>query len=294
MSISIGPKIPIIVRVSEGDAWTTPGNSMLRALQPLVQPNVISLALSAPPSSPSNGNTYIVGSGGSGAWAGQDNSVAYWGTDNPFAPGGEWEFYAPQAGWMVVNRADNTPYIFDGAAWNVLAGGGGGGGPTIQASANIVQMGAPNGSHNVVDSRINDQGQGSLILFNIRDSDNAPILGLGDDGFGAAELITFSATLRLFAQGGDLTLRANTGLIEFETVVSAASSDVAGQVTLTAGSAHVSFSSPVPGGRNALVFTQSTAATPVLATVSADAFGFDVTVPGGTNTDTYNYWVLIR
>jgi hypothetical protein len=293
MSISIGPKIPIIVRVSEGDAWTAPGNSLLRALQPLVQPNVISLALSAPPGSPSNGNTYIVGSGGSGAWAGQDNSLAYWATDNPFSPGGEWEFYAPQAGWMVVNQADNTPYIFNGSAWNAFSGGGGGG-PTIQASAGIVQMGAPNGSHNVVDSRINDQGQGSLILFNIRNTDNAPILGLGDDGFGASELITFSAALRLFAQGGDLTLRANTGLIQLETAVSTGSSDVAGQVTLVAGTAHVSFTSPVPGGKNALVFTQSTAASPVLATVSADANGFDVTVPGGANTDTYNYWVLIR
>jgi hypothetical protein len=293
MSISIGPKIPVIVRVSEGDLWTAPGNSLLRALQPLVQPNVISLVLTSPPVSPTNGDTYVVGAGATGAWSGQDSSIVYWSTDNPFTPNGEWEFYAPHAGWMVINRGDNTPYIFNGSTWNIFASGGGGG-QTIQAGTNLVQKGDPSGNHNVVDSRINDQGQGSLILFNVRDSDNAAIFGLGDDGAGAAELITFSASLRVFAQGGDLTLRANSGLTQFETQVSTGTSDVAGQVTLVGGTAHVSFSSVVPGGRNALVFTQSIAATPVLATVSADANGFDVTVPGGTNTDTYNYWVLIR
>jgi hypothetical protein len=120
MSNSIGPKIPIIVRVSQGDPWTAIGNAMLRSFQPLIQPNVISLAFSIPPVSPTNGDTYVVGSSPTGLWSGQANSIAYWSTDNPQSAG-EWEFYPPLPGWVVSNRQDGAQYIFDGTVWKPVS-----------------------------------------------------------------------------------------------------------------------------------------------------------------------------
>jgi predicted RecA/RadA family phage recombinase len=141
MSNSQGPKVPIVVRVSQGDSWTDVGNTMLRSFQSLIQPNVISTTLSTPPGSPTNGDTYIVGSSATGAWTGKDKNLAYWTTDNPNSPGGLWEFFAPKTGWLVVNQFDKNPYIFDGTSWNVFTGGGGGGSfpdsVTVPAKVNL-------------------------------------------------------------------------------------------------------------------------------------------------------------
>lgn len=117
MSINLGPKIPIMVSGAVGDGYLTQGNALLRALQPLLMANVISLAISAPPPTPTNGDTYVVAGGGSGAWTGKDTQIAYWSTDNLSTPSGEWEFFVPAKGWIVANQLDGNVYIFNGAAW---------------------------------------------------------------------------------------------------------------------------------------------------------------------------------
>jgi hypothetical protein len=103
------------------DPYLTQGNTLLRMLQTLVQPNVINVGVTTPPGSPANGDTYIVGSGASGLWSGQGTSIAYWSTDNSAAPSGEWEFYSPKVGWVVGNQTNGTLYIFYGGVW-VAAG----------------------------------------------------------------------------------------------------------------------------------------------------------------------------
>jgi hypothetical protein len=66
--------------------------------------------LSAPPSSPADGDTYLVKATATGAWAGQDGKIAY------CADGG-WRFYAPFAG-LVAYVADETALVvFNGSAW---------------------------------------------------------------------------------------------------------------------------------------------------------------------------------
>src|SRR5208282_6664439 len=121
--INIGPKIPVMVSGASGDTYLAQGNAMLRMLQILVQPNVISVGTPTPPGSPSNGDTYVVGSSPSGAWTGHGNSIACWSTDNLSIPSGEWEFYAPAKGWVVGNQSDAALYVYNGTTWVVNGGG---------------------------------------------------------------------------------------------------------------------------------------------------------------------------
>lgn len=117
MSISIGPKIPVMVKGDSGDTYLTQGNALLRMLQALVQCNVVNVLLNTPPVSPSNGDTYIIAPGGVGAWATHDTQIAYWTTDNPTFPSGTWEFWIPLEGWRVFSQFDNIEYYFTGSVW---------------------------------------------------------------------------------------------------------------------------------------------------------------------------------
>ncbi len=77
---------------------------------------VLDRTTSTPPSSPSEGDRYIVGPSPSGEWAGQAGNVASFFD-------GAWAFYVPEAGWLVWVNAENLLYVFDGSAWSpVLTG----------------------------------------------------------------------------------------------------------------------------------------------------------------------------
>jgi hypothetical protein len=111
-----------MVSGGQGDSFLTQGNTLLRVLQALVQPNVISMSLTIPPVSPTNGDTYVVAAGASGGWLTKDTNIAYWSTDNPSAPTGEWEYYPATRGWLVGNRTNNQVYIFNGTIWISASG----------------------------------------------------------------------------------------------------------------------------------------------------------------------------
>ena len=85
-------------------------NEALYQLDALLCARFLDRDLSAPPSSPADGDTYLVKATATAAWAGQDGKIAY------CADGG-WRFYAPFAG-LVAYVADETALVvFDGAAW---------------------------------------------------------------------------------------------------------------------------------------------------------------------------------
>jgi hypothetical protein len=127
MSIVNGPKIVTMVSAANGDTYGDGERHQLRTQQALIQANVKNLTLSTPPGSPTNGDTYIVGSSPTGLWAGQANAVAYWAVDAQDGPSitpniatGAWEFYTPLAGWSVWDTNTNAIWRFNGTAW-VLA-----------------------------------------------------------------------------------------------------------------------------------------------------------------------------
>ena len=85
-------------------------NEALRILDAAIQIGVLDLTLTAPPSTPAEGERHVVAGGATGAWAGQDNSIATW-------QDGAWAFLAPKTGWCVWSVADDIIFVFDGAVW---------------------------------------------------------------------------------------------------------------------------------------------------------------------------------
>lgn len=66
-----------------------------------------------PPGSPTNGQVYLVATGATGAWAGQDGKVAAYYTG--------WIFLTPKEGWRIFVKDEDAEYLYDGTAWTALA-----------------------------------------------------------------------------------------------------------------------------------------------------------------------------
>ncbi|MGX0904762.1 hypothetical protein ACSSV8_003356 [Roseovarius sp. MBR-79] len=85
-------------------------NEALRILDGLVQLSVKDRDLTTPPGSSAAGDRYIVGSVGTGDWAGWDLNVALW-TD------GAWLRLPPRAGWRAWVEDENLLLVYDGSGW---------------------------------------------------------------------------------------------------------------------------------------------------------------------------------
>jgi hypothetical protein len=86
----------------------------LNRLDALVQPVVEQVGRNTPPGSPADGQSWIVGSTPTGAWAGQANRLAQ-------RIGGTWVFHAPFVGLVVFDAAALAQRVWSGSAWTLLA-----------------------------------------------------------------------------------------------------------------------------------------------------------------------------
>jgi hypothetical protein len=89
-------------------------NEALQALDALVQPIVESRSITAPPTSPVQGEAYLVPSGATGAWSGHANEIVAF-------QSGAWQFYDPAEGWQVFVKADGSFRVFVDGSWAVFA-----------------------------------------------------------------------------------------------------------------------------------------------------------------------------
>ncbi len=89
---------------------TVTHNAALSVLDALVNCQVQTATLSAPPTSPGDGQCWIVAAGGTGAWAGHDLSIAAW-------QDGAWSFYPPTKGMPAYNDATGNLTVWTGSAW---------------------------------------------------------------------------------------------------------------------------------------------------------------------------------
>jgi hypothetical protein len=85
-------------------------NAALARLDALVQLAVIDRTRAAPPSSPVDGDRYIVAAGATGAWAGASGQIAVWSD-------GAWALIAPQTGWRAYDAGAGECVCWTGAGW---------------------------------------------------------------------------------------------------------------------------------------------------------------------------------
>jgi uncharacterized protein DUF2793 len=88
-------------------------NEALRLIDTLLQLAVLDRDLNAPPSTPSEGQRWIVKASPSptGAWAGHGNHVAAW-------QDGGWAFSVPRAGWLAFVVDEGVLIAWSGTAWS--------------------------------------------------------------------------------------------------------------------------------------------------------------------------------
>jgi hypothetical protein len=113
MSTQTGINLGITWGFSTGDnTWGPSFNLLAETVDDLMMCGVIDSTLTAPPSSPADGDRYIVGASATGAWAGKDNKIAVW-----YASA--WTFYTPKSGW-TVRCAVKGRLDFVSGAWKLV------------------------------------------------------------------------------------------------------------------------------------------------------------------------------
>jgi len=73
---------------------------------------VINSTTAAAPGSPTNGDTYLVATGGSGAFAGHDGQIALYNAG--------WYFFVVQVGWMIYDAAAGTLKLWNGTTYKTI------------------------------------------------------------------------------------------------------------------------------------------------------------------------------
>jgi hypothetical protein len=91
-------------------------NTALNIVDVVAQLNVIDRNLTAPPGSPAEGALYIIATGGTGAWSGQDGKLAIYFSG--------WYFIAPKEGFQAWVADEDIVVIYDGSAWVTQLGTG--------------------------------------------------------------------------------------------------------------------------------------------------------------------------
>jgi hypothetical protein len=132
MAVTLGPKLGLLINGNSGDNYTDQFRPFLRFFDAMVQGNVINSTATTPPTSPNNGDAYLLLGAPTGVWAAYQNSIAVWSTEittagtNNKVPG--WEFWTPNQGWLIWDVASGFFRVYTGSGWTELSTGGGGGG----------------------------------------------------------------------------------------------------------------------------------------------------------------------
>lgn len=90
-------------------------NDALNDVDSLAQISVINRTTATPPTTPSEGDSYIVAASPTGAWAGNTDAIASYYSG--------WRIKPAKAGWIAYVQAENVFYVFDGSSWAPFKGG---------------------------------------------------------------------------------------------------------------------------------------------------------------------------
>lgn len=85
-------------------------NEALTLIDGLLQLSVISRSVNTPPTSPSDGDRYLVGDTPSAEWLNQTGNLAFY-------VAGSWRYSSPQVGWFVWVEDEAVYLSYSGSAW---------------------------------------------------------------------------------------------------------------------------------------------------------------------------------
>lgn len=195
-------------------------NEALYAFDALLCARLLDRDLSTPPSSPSDGDAYLVKATATGAWIGQNGNIAYYAD-------GAWRF-TPPFGGLIALIADEAKFVaYDGSAWRDFA--------ALLALENLVMLGVnteadstnklavqsnaalftdqPTGSGGTGDMRVtlSKQASGNTASFVYQDnfSGRAEMGLAGDDDFHfkvSPDGSTWREALKIAASSGVVSL----------------------------------------------------------------------------------------
>ncbi len=84
-------------------------NEAFARIDALLNRGAAQAGLNTPPSTPFNGDVYILGNSPTGDWAGRAKQIAYFDQI--------WRFIVPQAGSLLWVQNIACLYVYDGSAW---------------------------------------------------------------------------------------------------------------------------------------------------------------------------------
>ena len=91
--------------------WDTGMDANLKRLGALVGLSVKDRDLTTPPTSPANGDRYIVPTAATGVWAGKTNQIAV-------RIDGTWEFHPPKVGWLCYIEDEAKLSAYKSTGWS--------------------------------------------------------------------------------------------------------------------------------------------------------------------------------
>lgn len=87
-------------------------NDALNDIDSLAQLSVVNRTTATPPAMPMDGDSYIIASNPTGAWAGNAYAVASYYSG--------WRIKPARAGWLAYVQDERALYVFDGMEWSLL------------------------------------------------------------------------------------------------------------------------------------------------------------------------------
>jgi hypothetical protein len=100
--------------------WGTDVNNNFLKLGLTNNIGVINMSTTVPPVSPTAEDAYIVGSGGTAEWDGEDGNLAVWAYEVG-AVARSWVIYEPEAGWIVLDLSNGELRAHNGTIWSTNA-----------------------------------------------------------------------------------------------------------------------------------------------------------------------------
>jgi hypothetical protein len=88
-------------------------NEALRRLDGIVQLAVLGAAATTPPSTPAEGDRYLLGASPTGDWSGHGGDLASF-TD------GAWWFATPETGWTAFDRSSDALLVLKSTGWTAV------------------------------------------------------------------------------------------------------------------------------------------------------------------------------